>query len=253
LTESILAKIRKLLELASNERNPSRHEAESAMAKVQELLAKHDLELADIEASGRQTPQEEIGTLPGKRYRRLDPQDKLIFDILARYFQVRLLYEPSGYESFDTDNGRFCRRVLFVGKQTHVLIARYVYGFLSGEFERQWKSFAEATGKTRSSQRDFFTGLYHDLRDTLEREKKTRLETLTPDQKEGLAKLDRDEDLMAWIRDKFPEVRSTRPGLFAWPQDAESYQSGRRAGRNIHIRPAIRRGTAGPKALPEKS
>jgi hypothetical protein len=60
MSDGVIAKIRKVLALAS--RNPSRHEAESATAKVQELLKKYGLTLSDIEAPGEHTAGNIFGT-----------------------------------------------------------------------------------------------------------------------------------------------------------------------------------------------
>jgi hypothetical protein len=256
--ESLLNKIRKLLELGSSDRNSSAHEAEAAMSKVQELLAKHQLELADVQALGQETQEDEVGTLPGKRFSRLESRDQFVLAILGQFFHVTIIYEASMSRSahgrwrdnFDTDNGRFRRRILFVGRKTHVLIAQYIFSYLTAEFDRQWETYRRETGKGASARLDFLRGLYRGMRQRLQSEKKTMYATASPQQRAGLVKVEKDEGIDQFVRERFPDLRHGRGGSQRGIADPDSYISGERAGARVNIRPAVSQSGQGPKALP---
>ncbi len=256
MIDDIRQKIEKLFKLSAN--NPSEREAQSALAKAYQLLEKHGLEIADVES--KQEAAEAVGTLPGNRYSRQPSQDKFICWLLRDFFHVRVLQEPPfrrikkegnkvWFRSlFDTDGGRFTRRHLFIGRKTNVLIAQYVFAYLSGEFERQWKEHQASTGKGRIAQLDFYRGLYRGLHERLATEKQRMRDTATAEQRAGLVKLDQDDDVDEFMEREFPRIRHTSSGQRDIT-DVESFLSGQDAGKNINIRPAVNRG-AGQKLLP---
>ena len=55
--EKLIAKIEKLLRLSSSN---NEHEAQSAMMKAQELMAKHNIKMADV--NPEEQPQEKVET-----------------------------------------------------------------------------------------------------------------------------------------------------------------------------------------------
>jgi hypothetical protein len=256
----VVAKIRKLLELASADRNPSPHEAESAMAKVQELLAKYELEMADIE-SASETPPEGFERSHDTYFKRKSPQDRFVIWLLELHFHVHVINE--GPMLFD---GKYVRRnpgfdrekpwpiscYTFYGKPTNVAVARHVFHYLHAEFERQWKRYRKESGDRNQS--DFYRGLYEGLSSRLASEQKQQQKTATPAQREGLIKRERNDEGL--LRRFIEEIHEDffRPPRISWnqampdPPNAESVAAGHKAGKNINIRPAVNEST-GRKAL----
>ena len=110
--DPITERIKKLLRLAADKRgNP--HEAERALALAFELAEKHrvDVESLDLDEKSAALIHEYFEV--GFRY---DRMKRGIFGLLQNYFHVSLV---------------LCRpRMLVVGRQEDVMIARYVYAFL---------------------------------------------------------------------------------------------------------------------------
>lgn len=90
MEQSILEKIQKCLELAR--RGSTEGEAAAAMAKVQALLAKHNLSLAEVESHG-QKPEDYVRNEAG----RLQPWQRYIWNGVAKlYFCSFFTSGPNG-------------------------------------------------------------------------------------------------------------------------------------------------------------
>jgi hypothetical protein len=124
--EKLLEKIRKLLALGTSS---NEHEARLALARAQELMLKHSIDMATIEASEIQ-----YGDLEVWRGRKRGPEQLFVGGILNDFFFVKVIAcrEPALGES---------STVLF-GSREHVLVARYVFVFLSRMFRLLWKEHA---------------------------------------------------------------------------------------------------------------
>lgn len=252
----VLLKIRKLLELASEDRNSSKHEAESAMAKVQELMMKYELDMEDVEKHGTAEPESFVTMPSGEPFTRDSVQSTFCIWIVQDFFHVKcftahdfvLLSVPGkpGYRKIK----HICegekwegRRHVFLGRKTNVQIAQYVYGYLHEEFQRQWKQYHNETGG--GNRLDFFRGLYIGLRDKL-RSERGMLELQA--QREGLVKHDDSAALKEYIEQEFPETGRHSSGPRGW-MDRDSVDDGKRAGRKLNIRPAVNE-SRGTRSLP---
>jgi hypothetical protein len=242
VAESVLSRIKKLLELASTERNPSAHEAESAMAKVQELLLKYELDMEAIENHGT-ADEEPFETVSyGDAISRDTVQRKFCRYIVEEHFHVKT-FTCYGLVIFRVGRGRVGskrmgwpadeRRLVFLGRKTNVQVAQYVYGYLHDEFERQWKRYHKETAG--GNRLDFFRGLCRGLDERLRKE---RTAVACTEKQEGLVRRDDAEALESYVGTVFPSpghARRRSRGLV----DGASYSDGNQAGRKLDIRPAV--------------
>lgn len=134
---AVLRKIQKLMALSSSH---NAHEAELAMVKSQELLAKHNLESAYIGAESEMVTLRRL-----MKRKREDAKMRAIAKILETFF-VSIVYSRGG--------GFIYLEVL--GETINVEIAEYVAAFLDQEFERLWKQTALKGAVAKNS---FFLGL----------------------------------------------------------------------------------------------
>ncbi len=269
-SDSVVAKIKKLLELASSERNPSAHEAELAMAKAQDLMLKHDLELVDL----KEKPKEDSFDkhFVGQPYRRAPASQKFIATLIQRHFHVCVLYSrvvlsPGKMPCTYSRKGKFIHRhdipeyagmtgserewlrgMQLLGRKTNILIAEYVHDYLSGEFERLWRRHQEETGKGAYAKLDFFEGLFRGLDQRLNDERRRCERAITPEQSEELVKRSEKEALASYLHQEFPSINHRRD---SWREtrDVDSFKEGMGAGQNINIRPAVNESN-GTKSLP---
>lgn len=133
--DKILDKVRKLLSLAGN--NPSEEEAIAASLKAQELIAKYNLQLTDIEKETLEIAQSEYKTGVDKSW---------------KYGLARVV----------ADNFRVCcywvdrRKVVFYGYKQDVTVAVWTFEYLFKTGERGARKECRKAYKERGTE----TGVY---------------------------------------------------------------------------------------------
>ncbi len=129
--EKIIAKIKKLFALASN--NPSEEEAKLASLKAQELLAQYHIEYADVECIDLDEVEEidEVSVeLPPKKWK------YQLAGIVAKNFRCRHFY-----------CGKY--RLIFYGHKTDATIAAETYKYLFDIGNRLGNKLAREARRTR--------------------------------------------------------------------------------------------------------
>ena len=257
MRDSVVAKIQKLLRLAS-EGNPSQEEAAAALAKAQQLMMEHEIELLDL----KEKPEvdEFSKHFVAEPFDRAPASHALIADILKQYFHVRVLYSP-----VDPVGGRYFasrldkhdrvtreeipeyaflpkgkRGMQLIGRKSNLLIAEYVFDFLTWEFEQLWSQHQQELAK--GAKVDFFQGLYQGLNQRLGEERRREERDIPTDKRSKfeLAKTDNDKALSDYFHQEFPRVANRK---YAWGvHDLDSFEDGKRAGQSLNIRPAVNEG-----------
>jgi hypothetical protein len=243
----VVQKIQKLLELASAERNPSPHEAESAMAKVQELLIKYELDMAEVEQSAKPQNEEFVTDPYGEPFGREPMELRFASMIVSRHFHVsvfwsrgRLLHREGKYcffkKIFDPPPPGNSRRLVFLGRKTNVAIAEYVHGYLCAEFKRQWERYHKET--RQGNRLDFYRGLCRGLDSRLEQEREVIVSASRSIGKELMRRNVAELELEDYVHSVFPRVSHTgrRSRGVA---DTASLDAGSKLGRKLNIRPAV--------------
>lgn len=138
----IIEKIQKLLALSGS---CNKNEAESAMAKAQELMAKHNLDMQSIDNHDSEYVREKSET-----YKRESVEAKYINAILADYFFVRLVKSSRREGNY----------MSIVGEKANVKIAVHMRTYLTNVFKVLWKEYKKETGCPNNSRQSFYMGLW---------------------------------------------------------------------------------------------
>jgi len=107
----VLDRVEKLFRLAEN--NPSEEEAKAATAKAQEILASHNLRMEDLKL----VEETEVVTVVIKKTQTRTPKWKVpLRNIVARHFQVQLLWNPYSY--------------IYIGRKADCIVSQFTYDYL---------------------------------------------------------------------------------------------------------------------------
>ena len=152
----LIDRLKKLLALAGN--NPSQSEAEAALSKAQAIAIEHGIDLAMI---GETENEEEIVRDEMEFGQRLPTVNNYVTNVLIKFFNVRIITSGSRYGG---------RKLIFVGKQSDINTAKYVYNWLSDTMVRCWHSYHKANKHTVniSHKQSYLFGFYNGLINKLE-------------------------------------------------------------------------------------
>jgi len=232
--QAVIDKIIKLLALAEGEgANPN--EAAVAAARAAELLERHKLDRADIEASS-QEPDEDVtdgGELPGVGGTRIPKWCGLLASSIAAANGCKLLYWSRQHRV----TKKWGRYIVIIGRPSDVAVVKYIHTYVAREIDRlraEAKDRGEIYGDLQSN--NFRCGAVDAVRMKLNEAKR---ETREQFRREGgssnaivLVK-QRDAKVDLWMHNKFPKLR----GGQSWggSHDHDAYAAGKRAGATISM------------------
>jgi hypothetical protein len=187
--DKIKEKIEKLLRLAESS---NEHEAQSALARANELMLRHNITDMDFTAD-----KEYVRFVVGEPYFREGPELKYVNTIIHKFFFVKVVKVGTGGKKWGERDAR--ERVLeFWGTPENVASAVHVHRFLREVFKTLWADHKKATGKDDTHRQSFYTGLQKGLWGRLEKSQKTFEDehglVVIPDP--GLQKMLEDEDVV---------------------------------------------------------
>ena len=230
-------KIEKLLRLAQSD---NENEAHLALQKAQELMNKEST------FSGKFSLSKAVHTLPIRlKKKKLTEDCEYLGAILKEYFNVEVVY---GWE-WNFEKNIHHKIMELSGKPSDLLIAEHVYFYLKNTFESLWRKFRSQT-KTRgvydtiASKRAYYAGLFKGFASTLEASKKASEEArnASGDIDQGINQLMvlKQDQLIEYMTQKYPGIKTRKPVYRK--VDREKMISGMRDGKNITIKPGIKRG-----------
>jgi len=241
--KKIIAKVKSLLALSDKTRNNSDSEADLALGKAHELLAKHQLCVADIHQLDENNAfyEEIIESKIDTKSSRLSTKNQLLMDLLEDHFCV---YQYRDEQYVDGKSRVF---VALIGRESSITVAKYVFHYLSEEFERRWNSHKKRIGVRRSEKRGFFYGIYHGLHQKLmENARAMRTKESMFDNKPTQDLMNIDQAIRDYVRKHHPKMGSYCHGS---PFYKNSYEDGIHAGNSINIRSAVEKGSTPKKVL----
>jgi hypothetical protein len=224
--DRILSRVRKLLALGQSSH---RHEAEAAMAKAHELIARHSL---DLQAGGK--PLSYCSLTLGEPMARHATADYALSQLLRDFYLVETLW----ISAWVMRSRRMGKILEVSGTRENVLMASYVYDFLNRTVEEQWEVEGTAHNHSVRRRNDFALGLLAGFRERLAAKdvelarENTDIEALVTH---------RDAGLTHYFRDRYPHVRTFGRG--SGRIDPEAHEAGKAVGRKTVIsRPIDRNG-----------
>ena len=215
--ERILEKVRRLLALSKSS-NP--HEAAAAAAKAQELLTRHKLAMADVPDKDREEyTRRFLDTANSAQW------ISSLVNMVGRAHYCRVVSHRNGIYAF-------------IGRPSDIKIALYVYAYLAREIIRladdAWKDFDGYARSPREWKTAFHHGAVKGVGDAFDAQR--REHEAQPDTRSLIIVSDK---ALAEAKGRYyPQgtIAGRRVQRF---DNAEAFQVGYRAGRDISIRKGI--------------
>jgi len=149
-----MIKVKKLMALAESQ---NRHEAEAAMAKAHELIAKYNL---DLMKKDRDFFSVFIGR-PALRHRR---EDYALANLLEEFYFVHGIWMPA----YVLEKGKMGNVLEISGTEQNVRLAAYVHDFVRHFIDAQWGAYNRQRRLNRHRKTDFALGIIEGFRSKLE-------------------------------------------------------------------------------------
>ena len=225
MNDALIQKLKKLLALAGN--NPSQQEAEAALSKAQALAIENGIDLALI---GSNEDEEAIVRENMEFGQRLPTVNVYISNVLTKFFNVRII----------TSGGRYGgRKLIFIGKQSDINTAKYVYTWLSDTMVRCWHNYYKANSYTVNikHKQSYLFGFYNGLVTKMESNKKSvesdKLKTVEQKNKYSVAVVNLEKKIQTFIDNEFTNLRSGATKRIS--MNNNSYSRGMTDGINCNI------------------
>ncbi|MDM8550130.1 DUF2786 domain-containing protein [Desulfobacterales bacterium HSG2] len=221
--DKIMLRIKKLMALAES-CNP--HEAEAAMLKARELIAKYNIDLLE-----RNEHRDFVSIFVGKpalRHRREEYH-------LAHLIQDFYFVEGIWASAYVVEKGKMGRVLEISGTVQNIKIAAYIYDFVTRFIDSRWAEYNRKKRLNHHRKTDFAAGIIEGFQSKLESQASEK------ENKEGndASELVRIEDplLRKYIKYKYP--RTTRFSRRISSQDANVLNDGIEAGKKLVISQGI--------------
>jgi len=224
----ILRRIQKLLALTQSE-NP--HEAQAAMLKARNLMAKYEVDV-DWEH------QNLFYKVLGEAIPRKSMQAQLVATILVKHFNVVVIWIPSQ----TLLQGKTVWLLEACGTPTNLEIAGYVHEFLHRELANLWKQHRAQNPHLKGIRvkRDFQVGVLKGLIEKLSKDEHRAGPNHKALMVQKRTKLDQ------FLRHRYPSVQRGRRMKY---RTSETFHAGLEEGRNLDIRRGLNRRKTDTKAI----
>ena len=227
-----MLRIKKLLALAESK---NRFEAEAAMTKAHELIARHNIEL-NHQPDKRQFLSIFVGS-PALRHPR---EDYHLANLLQDFYFVCGIWVPA----YVLEKQKMGRVLEICGTDQNLKMADYVHDFIRTFIEAQWSAYNRDRGLNRYRKTDFAVGIIEGFRDKLEsntNRKKAPKNILALIQKG-------DPQLKKYYQFRYPHTASIQRA--ASRQNVRVLRDGRKVGQKLIIARGIcERKTSRPRLL----
>jgi Protein of unknown function (DUF2786)/SprT-like family len=218
--ERLLSRVEKLLRLANSSNS---HESIAAMKKVQELYLKYQLDRLPV------ATKDDYVYLPirlGKR--RVDRYQSAIATLLQDFFRVDVIHT----QEYDSDKNANFKVIEILGRKENVLLAEYVFYFLTNQLPELWKRH---DGKKDLKRRNsFYLGVLAGFRENLESNEKA---VLSNDKALALVLAKKDPALDNFLAYRYPRLVKISHGRLM--QDGRSFEAGKSEGRKLVLKKGI--------------
>lgn len=229
--DKVMLRIKKLMALAES-RNP--HEAEAAMAKAHELIAKYN-----IDRITHGVKRNFISVFVGKPALRHPREDYHLARLILDFYFVRGLWVPA----YVLEKGKMGRVLEITGTRQNIKIASYTYDFIRNFTNTRWHAYNRSKGLNRYRQSDFAVGIIAGFRSKLESQnKKTSIKS------ESALITTEDSLLKQYVDYKYPHTKSF--SRKAASQDDTILNDGMKVGEKLVIYKGITEKSNSSRRLP---
>lgn len=217
----MMDRVKKLMALAASSNH---HEADSAMAKAYDLIAKYNLNLLSQNAD-----RNFASVFVGQPALRHPPEDYSLAHLLQDFYFVQGIW----VSTYVPEKGKMGRVLEVSGTIQNIKLASYVHDFVRRFIHSQWAEYNNGKRLNRYRQTDFAVGIIEGFRAKLERQSKEK------GKKEDSLSLMKMEDplLRKYIAYKYPHTIKVKRGIAS--QDKNVLKDGRRVGERLIIAKGI--------------
>ena len=219
--DKILLKVKKLMALAQSR---NQHEAEAAMAKAYEFIAKYNMDLL----AGHEH-RDFISIFLGSPVLRHFREEYQLSRLLQDFYFVDGIWIPS----YVMKKGKMGRVLEISGTLQNIRIASYVYDFINHFIDSQWHTYNQKKGLNRYRKTDFALGVISGFRLKLQLQNKKQNNM---ENKLGLIKI-KDTLLQEYINHRYPRISTIRNK--AVREDIHVLQDGISVGKKLVIHKGI--------------
>lgn len=217
--DALVEKVRKLLVLAEK---GDEHEAEVALSKAVEIMARYGLDKDSLEE------QKYVTVAIGPVFSRMPYEELVIAEFISSFFKVRYIMASSS--PMEEQGSEHSRRIYYSGTLSNVRIGSYVYDSLHTHIENAWRLSGIGTGVR--AKRDFTVGVIEGL-------KKKLTKDIADRGQQALIHVG-DGELDEYYHSRYPGIRSVKRGVRS--RNYGALEAGRKAAEGIDINPGIEKG-----------
>lgn len=215
-----IVRIRKLMALAQSQ---NQHEAEVAIAKAHQLIAKYNLNVM-----AHNEHRDFVSVFVGRPAFRHFREEYRLARLLEGFYFVYGIWMPA----YVADRGKMGHVLEVSGTVENVRIAHYVHDFVQRFINSQWQEYNKDKGLNRYRKTDYAVGIIDGFCSKLESQgKKKRV-----GDKHALVKIE-DGLLKEYVEYKYPRVRNL--GMRASRRDSKVLNDGMNAGKKLVISKGI--------------
>ncbi len=229
--DRILVRVKKLMALAQSR---NQHEAEAAMTKAHELIAKYNVDLLS-----RDNNRHFVSIFVGRPALRHFREEYHLSGLLQEFYFVYGIWVPA----YVIEKRRMGRVLEISGTAQNVRIASYIHDFIWQFIDSQWQDYNKKKGLNRYRKTDFAAGIIEGFRSKLKRQ--TEAEKVTGS-KHGLIQI-RDPLLQEHVKYKYPRTAGIRGR--ALRNDRHVLRDGIEVGKELIIHKGISKKGSGRKLL----
>ncbi len=191
-SDRVLLKIKKLFALAES---PNAHEAEAAMVKAHQLIARHNIDLLTLKKDRRFA-----SCLVGLAALRHTRDHYALANLIQDFYFVHGIWVPV----YVLAKGKMGRVLELNGTAENVELASYVHDYITNYIDTQWRIFSGGNGLRRKV--DFALGVLDGFRRKLAPPEKEEPDGIN---ERAVVPLD-DPQLGRYLKDRYPHIRSFR-------------------------------------------
>jgi hypothetical protein len=229
--DKILARVKKLMALAQSR---NQHEADAAMTKAHELIAKYNVDLLS-----RDNNRHFVSIFVGSPALRHFREEYRLSSLLQEYYFVYGIWVPT----YVIEKGKMGRVLEISGTAQNVRMANYIHDFIKHFIDSQWGEYNKGKGLNRYRKTDFSVGIIEGFRSKLR--KQTRADRKISN-RHGLIKI-MDPLLQRHIDYRYPHTTGIRGS--ALRNDANVLKDGIEVGKALIIYKGISKKGVGEKLL----
>ncbi len=216
------ARIRKLLALAQS---GNAHEAEAAMLKAHELMARHHITTLKTDPE-----RVFVSIFLGRPALRHFKEAYVLANLIQDFYFVQGIWVPA----FVVAKEKMGRVLEISGTPANTAQASYIFDFVRAHVDRRWREMATEQRLTRYQKSDFAVGVIEGLRHKLERQERAHGR---PADRALIRRSD--PRLGAFLRHRYPHTRRIQRG--GGRRDEDLYHEGRQVGETMILHRGIAR------------